>query len=210
MNFVNVNAILNFKTSTKTECDYLNGWIKKRSHTQKSHPKSGEPQKYSWGTQKTKQNNNNNKKQTDVDPFKPETKQRLFVVDVSIDWATGRRWQTNLVETQKVTQIHLLRRESVNFLWTVFTNSQFYTACRKLLLFSLKRLKHTSLRAECEKEPLTYDNDNNHIQRRNSRIFTISPLRHEPSPTRTLKWLGRNRVQITCNTSSAFHVQHVV
>ena len=23
----------------KTECDYLNGWIKKRSHTQKSHPK---------------------------------------------------------------------------------------------------------------------------------------------------------------------------
>ena len=25
--------------STKTECDYLNGWIKKRSHTQKSHPK---------------------------------------------------------------------------------------------------------------------------------------------------------------------------
>ena len=25
--------------STKTECDYLNGWIKKQSHTQKSHPK---------------------------------------------------------------------------------------------------------------------------------------------------------------------------
>ena len=25
--------------STKTECDYLNGWIKKRSHTQKSHRK---------------------------------------------------------------------------------------------------------------------------------------------------------------------------
>ena len=22
----------------KTECDYLNGWIKKRSHMQKSHP----------------------------------------------------------------------------------------------------------------------------------------------------------------------------
>ena len=38
--------------STKTECDYLklNGWIKKRSHTQKSHPKRGEPQRYSWGT----------------------------------------------------------------------------------------------------------------------------------------------------------------
>ena len=30
------------------------------------------------------------------------------------------------------------------------------------------------------------------------------------SPTRTLYWPGRNRVQITCNTSSAYHVQHVV
>ena len=27
---------------------------KNRSHTQKSHPKSGEPQRYSWGTQKKK------------------------------------------------------------------------------------------------------------------------------------------------------------
>ena len=40
--------------------------------------------------------------------------------------------------------------------------------------------------------------------------FTISSLRLEPSPTRTLKRPGRNRVQITCNTSSAHHVQHVV
>ena len=29
--------------STKTECDYLNGWIKKRPHTQKSHPKMVNP-----------------------------------------------------------------------------------------------------------------------------------------------------------------------
>ena len=29
--------------STKTECDYLSGWIKKRSHTQKSHPKVVNP-----------------------------------------------------------------------------------------------------------------------------------------------------------------------
>ena len=28
--------------------------LKKRSHTQKSHPKSGEPQRYSWGTKKRK------------------------------------------------------------------------------------------------------------------------------------------------------------
>ena len=53
-------------------------------------------------------------------------------------------------------------------------------------------------------------NNNNRIQRRNSRFFTISSLRRELSPTRTLKWPGRNRVQITCNTSSAYQVQHVV
>ena len=41
-------------------------------------------------------------------------------------------------------------------------------------------------------------------------IFTISSLRREPSSTCTLKWPGRNRVQITCNTSSAYHMQHVV
>ena len=29
--------------STKTECDYLNVWIIKRSHTQKSHPKMVNP-----------------------------------------------------------------------------------------------------------------------------------------------------------------------
>ena len=41
-------------------------------------------------------------------------------------------------------------------------------------------------------------------------FFTISSLRREPSSTCTLKWPGRNRVQITCNTSSAYHMQHVV
>ena len=38
----------------------------------------------------------------------------------------------------------------------------------------------------------------------------ISSLRSEPSPTRTLKWYGRSRVQITCSTSSTYRVQHVV
>ena len=41
-------------------------------------------------------------------------------------------------------------------------------------------------------------------------IFLASSLRREPSPTRTLKWPGLNRVQITCNTSSAYHLKHVV
>ena len=39
--------------STKTECDTLNGWIKKRSHSQKSHPKWW-PQEIYPGTQKKK------------------------------------------------------------------------------------------------------------------------------------------------------------
>ena len=41
-------------------------------------------------------------------------------------------------------------------------------------------------------------------------IFTVSSVRRELSPTHTLKWPGRNHVQITCNTSGAHHVQHVV
>ena len=54
------------------------------------------------------------------------------------------------------------------------------------------------------------NNNNNRIQRRYSRFFTISSKRRELSLTRTLNWPRRNRVQITCNTSSAYHVQHVV
>ena len=48
-----------------------------------------------------------------------------------------------------------------------------------------------------------FNNNNNCIQRRYSRFFTISSL----SPTCTLKRPGCNLVQITCNTSSAYHVQ---
>ena len=40
------------------------------------------------------------------------------------------------------------------------------------------------------------------IERRKSRFLTISSLRRELS-TRTLKWSGRNRVEITCNIQSA-------
>ena len=53
-------------------------------------------------------------------------------------------------------------------------------------------------------------NNNNCTDRHNSRFFTISSLQREPSPTCTPKWLRRNLVQITCNTPSAYHVQHVV
>ena len=53
-------------------------------------------------------------------------------------------------------------------------------------------------------------NNNNRIESRNLRFFTISSLRRKPSPMCTLKWPGRNCVQITCNTSSAHHVLHIV
>ena len=52
-----------------------------------------------------------------------------------------------------------------------------------------------------------FNNNNNCIQWRYSRCFTISSQRRELSPIRTLKWPGCNRVQITCNTSNAYHVQ---
>ena len=54
------------------------------------------------------------------------------------------------------------------------------------------------------------DDNNNCIERRKSRFFTISSLRRELSPTRMLKWPGRNRVRIACNTSNSYRVQHVV
>ena len=40
----------------------------------------------------------------------------------------------------------------------------------------------------------TNNNNNSRIEMRNSRFFTISSLRREPSPTRTLRWPERNRV----------------
>ena len=55
-----------------------------------------------------------------------------------------------------------------------------------------------------------HNNNNNRIQRRYSRFFTISSQCRKLSPTCTLKWPRRSCVQITCNTSSAYHVQHVV
>ena len=38
-----VSCFQKVSASTKTECDYLHGWIKKPSHTQKSHPKMVNP-----------------------------------------------------------------------------------------------------------------------------------------------------------------------
>ena len=54
------------------------------------------------------------------------------------------------------------------------------------------------------------NNNDNRIERHNSRFLAISSLRHELSPTRTLKWPGRNHVQITCNTPDAYHLHPAV
>ena len=62
----------------------------------------------------------------------------------------------------------------------------------------------------CQTDRQTQTDRHAFRQWRSLRFFTISSLRREPSPTRTLKWPRRNLVQITCNTSSAHHVQHVV
>ena len=58
------------------------------------------------------------------------------------------------------------------------------------------------------------DDDDDRIERSKSRFFfiffyTISSLRRELCPTRRLKWPGLNRVQITSDSSSAYHVQHI-
>ena len=72
------------------------------------------------------------------------------------------------------------------------------------------RSAHPSLVNKKQKKTKKNNNNNNHIQRCNSRYIAISSLRHKPSPTRTLKWPRRNRLQIMCNTSSVYHVQHVL
>ena len=38
----------------------------------------------------------------------------LFVVDVSINGATDRNWQTRVLDTREVTQLNLTRQERVN------------------------------------------------------------------------------------------------
>ena len=37
----------------------------------------------------------------------------LFVVDVPINWASDRNWQTKVLDTWRVTQLNVLHQESV-------------------------------------------------------------------------------------------------
>ena len=37
----------------------------------------------------------------------------IIIVDISINWATNRNWQTNILDTWKVTQLNLPHQKSV-------------------------------------------------------------------------------------------------
>ena len=43
----------------------------------------------------------------------------VFVVDVSINWATNRNWLTKVLDTWEVTQLNLPRQENVNILFLI-------------------------------------------------------------------------------------------
>ena len=79
-----------------------------------------------------------------------------------------------------------------------------------ILMTSKGSLKEAAneLNRRCH-QPQERNNNNNCIQRRNSRFCTISSLCCKLSPTCTL-WPTHNRVHITSNTSSTHHMQHVV
>ena len=49
----------------------------------------------------------------DVNPFETDTKGRLFVVDVSMNWPDNRIWQTKVLDSWKATQLNLLRLKYV-------------------------------------------------------------------------------------------------
>ena len=51
----------------------------------------------------------------DVDPFETDTKGKLFIVDVSINWPSNRSWLTKVLDSWKVTQLTLPRQRSVNW-----------------------------------------------------------------------------------------------
>ena len=48
-------------------------------------------------------------------PLKRLQKNAVFIGDVSIDWATGRKWRAKLLDTWQVTQINLHCQESVRY-----------------------------------------------------------------------------------------------
>ena len=78
--------------STKMECDYLNGWIKKWSHTQKSHPKMVNPRDIAG-----------ERKQTNIHMFSdglPSTISLAWWVGVAI-WCAATPWVQNSMKPSR-------------------------------------------------------------------------------------------------------------
>ena len=110
-------------------------------------------------------------------------------------------------------------KDQQNIHWSV---EQTYTLIKKAghkQFFKAHKTVHSlAIYCRCKQKCICFysqatmnnNNNKNCIRRRNSRFFTISSVHCQPSPTCTLKRPRRNRVQITCNTSSAYHVQHAV
>ena len=70
--------------------------------------------------------------------FDIDTEGRLFVIDVSFNWATNRNWQTKIVDTWKISQLNLPREERVNELFVLgwkekkdFTSIWRHCLCRQ-------------------------------------------------------------------------------
>ena len=49
-----------------------------------------------------------------MNPFEIDTKGRLFVVDVSINWPSNGSWQTKVLDSWKVTQKIFFVRKVLN------------------------------------------------------------------------------------------------
>ena len=106
--------------------------------------------------------------------------------------------------SSSISRSHFLPK-SKNFLETLCPHFEKYRrTCVLMVDFRINMVKYgLGGRSEIQ----FADNNSNCIQRRYSRFFTISSQRRKLSPTHTLKRPGRNRVQITRNTSSVYHVQ---
>ena len=112
----------------------------------------------------------------------------------------------NLISVQHITKMN------DKVLQIIHSTKVFCSYKEQPQIFTCTSNRHVLCRSNCSHtvNNNNINKNNNRIPRRNLRFSTISSLCRELSPTRTLKWPRRNRVQITCNTSSADHMQHVL
>ena len=71
-------------------------------------------------------------------PLKRFQKKTLFIGDVSVNWATGRRWQVKLLDTWQVTQVNLPRQKSVTKLLQTLNNLRPVSTGNSLIINSIR------------------------------------------------------------------------